>query len=375
MAKFWQIKNEANSDVAEILLYKPIADEDWWDEAVTPQHFHDDLESLNGKDVNVRINCRGGDVFAAQAIYNQLKRYSGTVNVTIDGIAASAATIIACAGKTVTMPSNTTYLIHNPMNMLFGYYNEQELQDMAKALQIVKQTIVNVYKMKCKDKISDEEIIEMMDKETILTADEAKTHGFIDVIDEDNNVKGVLDKGKLIVNSVEFNASSFKNIDKIMQIINKTEQKEFKNMSEPTKKGGFLHKIQEITANLLKPQSNPQNDIDVIAKAKTEERQRIRALNKLRVENNKLINGLIDEAIEDETVTADKIAGYINQIKEAEIGTPAQNMVQNMLKDQIDSGSDNVAVAPKQNLNPDTQAINTLSQALKNQINSKYGGK
>lgn len=169
--KFWEIKNELNSEKAELLIYKEIANEDWWDEGLaTPKKFNDDLKALGGKDLVVRINSCGGDVFAAQSIYNQLKRYAGRVTITIDGIAASAATIIACAGENVIMPSNTIYMIHNPMNLLIGFYNQNELEEVAKALKAVKQTIVNVYKMKCKDKITDEKLSEMMDEETFLTA-------------------------------------------------------------------------------------------------------------------------------------------------------------------------------------------------------------
>ena len=95
--KFWKIKNNADNDEesAELLLYGTIANETWWGDEVTPKQFADDIRSLGGKDIIVRINSGGGDVFAAQAIYNQLKSYAGNVDVVIDGICASAATIIS----------------------------------------------------------------------------------------------------------------------------------------------------------------------------------------------------------------------------------------------------------------------------------------
>lgn len=373
---FWEIRNEADDGAAEILLYGSISDEDFWDSEATSTRFAEELAELGGRDVVVRINSRGGDVFAAQAVYNQLRRYSGRVDVTIDGMAASAATIIACAGQTVTMPDNTTYLIHNPMNMLFGAYTETELKSMADALKIVKQTIVNVYKKKCGDKISEEEIVKMMDEETILTADEALQYGFVDSIDEENSVTGSLNKGCLVINSVEFNADSFKNVGKIMDILHKNNKKEPEKV-EKEKKTGFLDKVQQIIDKLHnKSEEMPQAE-DKAAAAVKAERERIKALNALKVPGNVLINNIINEAFDDETVTAEKLKPMIDEIKGAGVGEDAKNAVQNMIKDSIESGAYAVPAAPKDNKGKDIdgQAIDVLSGAFKNAIEKKYGGK
>lgn len=358
--KFWEIKNELNSEKAELLIYKEIANEDWWDEGLaTPKKFNDELKALGGKDLVVRINSCGGDVFAAQSIYKQLKRYTGNVTVTIDGIAASAATIIACAGENVIMPSNTIYMIHNPMNLLIGFYNQNELEEVAKALKAVKQTIVNVYKMKCKDKITDEKLSEMMDEETFLTAQEAKDYGFVDEIDDENSVTGVLNKGNLVINSIAFNAKMFNNPDKILEIMHKEN-----NMGN---KSGIMNKLQDMVNNL----SNKNND-EVIAKAKQEERERITALNKLRVPNNETINNLIDEAIADETATADKVKPYLDKIAE-NIG--AKDYVQNMISDVNNSGVNNVLGSEDNNISEEDKTLSMLSQASKNYLKNKFGGK
>lgn len=359
--KFWEIKNELNSEKAELLIYKEIANEDWWDEGLaTPKKFNDELKALGGKDLVVRINSCGGDVFAAQSIYNQLKRYAGRVTITIDGIAASAATIIACAGENVIMPSNTIYMIHNPMNLLIGFYNQNELEEVAKALKAVKQTIVNVYKMKCKDKITDEKLSEMMDEETFLTAQEAKDYGFVDEIDDENSVTGVLNKGNLVINSIAFNAKTFNNPDKILEIMHKENNME-------NKKHGIMNKLQDMVNNF----SNKNND-EVIAKAKQEERERITALNKLRVPNNETINNLVDEAIADETATADKVKPYLDKIAE-NIG--AKDYVQNMISDVNNSGVNNVLGNEDNNISEEDKTLSMLSQASKNYLKNKFGGK
>ena len=95
--KFWNVKNE--DDKAELILYGEISSESWYGDEITPKQFAEDLKSLNDKDLTVRLNSPGGDVFAAHAIYNLLKAYKGSVDVVIDGLAASAATIIMCAGR------------------------------------------------------------------------------------------------------------------------------------------------------------------------------------------------------------------------------------------------------------------------------------
>lgn len=332
--KFWEIKNELNSEKAELLIYKEIANEDWWDEGLaTPKKFNDELKALGGKDLVVRINSCGGDVFAAQSIYNQLKRYTGNVTVTIDGIAASAATIIACAGENVIMPSNTIYMIHNPMNLLIGFYNQNELEEVAKALKAVKQTIVNVYKMKCKDKITDEKLSEMMDEETFLTAQEAKDYGFVDEIDDENSVTGVLNKGNLVINSIAFNAKTFNNPDKILEIMHKEN-----NMGN---KSGIMNKLQDM-------------------------------VNNLRVPNNETINNLVDKAIADETATADKVKPYLDKIAE-NIG--AKDYVQNMISDVNNSGVNNVLGSEDNNISEEDKTLSMLSQASKNYLKNKFGGK
>ena len=367
--KFWQVKNEVNSN-AEILLYSPIAGQkSWFGDEVSPQEFAADLESLGGKDVTVRINCAGGDVFAAQAIYNQLKRYPGNVDVIIDGLAASAATIVACAGNTVTMPSNTAYLIHNPMNLLIGFYNEQELNETVIALKAVKQTIINVYKMKCKDKITDKLLTKMMDEETILTAQETKDYGFIDEID-DNNVSSTVNKGFLVVNSVKFNEKSFENPQKIMEILN---NKGVKSMSEIKKSGGIIDKLQGIIDN-FKSKNEEKPLENAVEQAKKAERERILALNSLKIKGNDTINAFIDEAIADETATAEAIKPYIDKIAQ---NVGAKNIVQDTIKDYIDGGAGQINAMPSDDMmqnNDDMKTQNILMEAMKNELNVTYYG-
>ena len=123
MKKFWKWKNQAATETmpAERTLHLSgtIAEESWFDDDVTPQLFREELMSGSG-DITVWINSPGGDCVAAAQIYNMLMDYPGNVTVKIDGIAASAASVIAMAGTTVLMSPVSMMMIHNPMTGAFG---------------------------------------------------------------------------------------------------------------------------------------------------------------------------------------------------------------------------------------------------------------
>ena len=111
---FWKFRNLAEGDEkAELLLYGDIAERSWWDDTATPKRFADDLAALGDvKEITVYINSGGGDVFAAQAIGNMLKRNSATVIAHIDGLCASAATIVACHADKVVAAADASYMVH-----------------------------------------------------------------------------------------------------------------------------------------------------------------------------------------------------------------------------------------------------------------------
>ena len=143
MKKFWKWKNQAATEMmpAERTLHLSgtIAEESWFDDDVTPQLFREELMSGSG-DITVWINSPGGDCVAAAQIYNMLMDYPGNVTVKIDGIAASAASVIAMAGTTVLM-SPVSMMIHNPMTGAFG--DSAEMQKAIEMLASVKDSIIN----------------------------------------------------------------------------------------------------------------------------------------------------------------------------------------------------------------------------------------
>ena len=185
MKKFWNWKSRTvtNSETQEqtqertLFLNGTIAEESWFDDEVTPQLFKDELMSGNGN-ITVWINSPGGDCVAAAQIYNMLMDYKGNVTVKIDGIAASAASVIAMAGTKVLVSPVSMLMIHNPMTAAFG--NSDEMQRAIEMLGSVKDSIINAYEIKTG--LSRAKLSHLMDAETWMDANKAVELGFADEI-------------------------------------------------------------------------------------------------------------------------------------------------------------------------------------------------
>lgn len=154
-----------------------IADESWYDDDVTPQLFKNDLYAESG-DVTVWLNSPGGDCVAAAQIYNMLKEYPGNITIKIDGIAASAASLIAMAGNEVLMSPVSMMMIHNPMTAAIG--NADDMQKAAAMLDEVKDSIINAYELKTG--LTRAKLSHLMDDETWMNAVTAVDLGFADGI-------------------------------------------------------------------------------------------------------------------------------------------------------------------------------------------------
>ena len=187
MKRFWNwVKNE-DSGERTLYLNGAIADETWWGDEVTPKLFKDEL-TKNSDDITIWINSPGGDVFAAAQIYNMLKEYSGRVTVKIDGIAASAASVIAMAGATLLMSPVSCLMIHNPTTIAIG--DSDEMLRAKAMLDEVKDSIINAYETKTK--LQRSEISEMMDAESWFNAHKAVELGFADgILYEENKTENI----------------------------------------------------------------------------------------------------------------------------------------------------------------------------------------
>lgn len=179
--RFWEWRNsvdpETKTEERTLHLNGAIAEESWFDDDVTPQLFKEELFSGEG-DITLWINSPGGDCVAAAQIYNMLMDYKGNITVKIDGIAASAASVIAMAGNTVLMSPVSMLMIHNPATIAFG--DCAEMQKAIDMLSEVKESIMNAYEIKTG--LSRAKISHLMDAETWMNANKAVELGFADDI-------------------------------------------------------------------------------------------------------------------------------------------------------------------------------------------------
>ena len=174
MKKFWNwIKNEDGSRT--LYLNGAIAEESWFGDEITPKQFKSELVSGEG-DIDIWINSPGGDCIAASQIYNMLMDYKGNVTVKIDGIAASAASVIAMAGTTVKVSPTSLMMIHNPLTVAIG--DSTEMKKAIQMLDEVKESIINAYELKTGQPRA--KLSKLMDGETWLNANKALELGFAD---------------------------------------------------------------------------------------------------------------------------------------------------------------------------------------------------
>lgn len=178
MKKFWNwIRDETNLDARILRLEGAIAEESWFDDEVTPAAFKAELTSGSGP-ITVWINSPGGDCVAAAQIYNMLMDYPADVTVRIDGIAASAASVIAMAGTKVQMSPVSVMMIHNPLTVAMG--DSDEMRRAIQLLDEVKESIINAYEIKTG--LSRAKLSHLMDGETWMNAKKALELGFCDEI-------------------------------------------------------------------------------------------------------------------------------------------------------------------------------------------------
>mgnify|MGYP000018712459 CR=1 FL=1 len=181
MRRFWnwltpEPSTDPDADAVRVLrISGTIAEESWFDDDVTPGIFASELNAGSGA-VTIWLNSPGGDVVAAAQIYNMLIDYPGTVTVNIDGIAASAASVIAMAASTVAMSPVSMLMIHNPATMAVG--DKDELARAMSMLDSVKESILNAYQEKTN--LSRAKLSKLMDAETWMDARAAIDMGFAD---------------------------------------------------------------------------------------------------------------------------------------------------------------------------------------------------
>lgn len=196
----------AKKDNAEILIYEQIG-KGWDDSGVGAKKFVEDLQALDVSNIDLHINSPGGNVFEGNAIYNALKGHKANINVTIDGIAASIASVVAMAGDKIEMPENAMMMIHDPSGIVIG--TAKDMRKMAIAMNKIKTGLVAAYHNK--SNMERDEISVMMEDETWITAQEAVEMGFADEM---------LEPVEIQANIEMLGQYQYKNVPKQLEIIN-----------------------------------------------------------------------------------------------------------------------------------------------------------
>lgn len=182
--KYWEFKAAVNG-VGELYIYGDIVRYRWDDSDTSAKSFKQDLDAFGDiHTLNLYLNSPGGSVFEGVAIYNILKRHKATVNVHVDALAASIASVIAMAGDKIYMPSNSMMMIHNPWTFTWG--NAAELRKAADDLDRIGVSMKQSYLDRAGDKLDEAKLTELLDAETWLSAQECFDYGLCDVVGEEN---------------------------------------------------------------------------------------------------------------------------------------------------------------------------------------------
>ena len=325
------VKNDDKN--AELMLYGDIA-ESFWGDTISAKEVTEYLADLDVENINVYINSNGGVVDTAIAINNALRRHKAKVTVNIDGIAASAATLITCAGDTVRMPKNALFMIHNPSTIAMG--DSEEMRKKADVLEKYKNSITETYLQKVN--IDKEKLSELMDNESWLSAEEALKYGFIDEIIENADIQVV--ENKVISNNMVFNMAEFKNFNVDKNIKNngkgseKMTREEIKNQY-PDIYAEIINEGKEIGIKEERTRIQEIEDLgynhEVVNKAKFEEPKNARDLaleivSLMKQENQNKLNRIQDEGkplnntpkgnddgVNDEQKAANKILAFFKK--------------------------------------------------------------
>lgn len=339
--KFWNIMKNEEENSADMILYGTIGSDEWWDD-ICDKTFKEDIANLGEvENINLHINSPGGSVFAAVAIANTLKNHKAKVTAYIDGLAASAATIITSACDVVKMPKNALFMIHNPLTWAYG--NKQELEKTGILLDKVKDSILETYLAKAKDK-TKEELSALMDEEKWFNAEEAKEYGFIDEIvgeiEKPQNVNNLL-----IVNSLAFDISKFKNFPNSRPAVSP------KNIKD------------EMTVEKFK-NSYPEIYQEILNQGIISERKRIQEIEDLDVAG---YDEIINTAKFNEPIDAANLALKILNLKKLKNKNTLENII-------TESQATAIPVAPLKDESSGAVAGISVTNILK-YMNKKTGGK
>lgn len=346
--KFWEFKNMVGNDSVDLYIYNEISS--WEDEDVTSaQSFKEELDNIGEVSIiNLYINSPGGSVADGLAIASMLKRNKAKVIAQVDGLACSIASVIACSADKVVMARNCMMMIHNALSGGFFYDNAKGFRKLADDLDKISESLRATYIEKSNGKLSEEELIKLMDEETWLTAKECLDIGLCDEIIESN---------KMIASISNKYASFFNKVPSEVQISNDVQE------TEEVVGGGIGTEETNVVENdeesedkdveedrEIKEEEIPENEVEVLKAENEELKNKLNTANETIISLNDKINSLqpladkyneiIEEqkAKEDETLLNEKrnyfknkfeMLGAVSKFESDEV----QALISNCIKD------------------------------------------
>ncbi len=363
--RFWNVAS-VSDDEGEITLYGDVVSQqpiDWWTGEpepglfITPEGFMEDLAAVKDKArITVKLNSCGGDLYTGIAIHNALKALSGEVNVVVEGIAASAASVIMCAGDTVTVFPGSLVMIHGVSVLLWDSLNIRDVKQLLRGMDASERAVAEIYN--AKTGISVDSLRSMMDKETWFTGSEAVERGFADALitdAEEPTMSLSADKKLLIVNGVQHNVGDFHNIPGTIPI-----QQRAKPAARPAANKRPTNKAANNNGggnNTMTPEELRAQHPDVVAEieqnarneaqtqaaaaATTAERERLAAIDSIAtsIPNQQLVN---DAKYGEHPCTAQELCFRVMQ----ESAKAGQTFLSNYQQDGAVSGTAKVGAAP-----------------------------
>lgn len=349
--KFWNVAS-LSEDEGEITLYGDVLSKrmyDWWTGElvpglyITPEGFMEDLALVKDKkNITVKINSCGGDLYTGLAIHNALKGLTANVKTVVEGIAASAASVIAMAGDSVEVYPGSLIMIHGVSIRNYGDINLQDVQKMERMIDANEKAIAAIYNQRTG--IDTEEIRTMMAEEKWMTGEEAVEKGFADKICEEKNTVDIgmsSNKKILMVNGISHDTFGFRNMPEF-RIIAQNSAKSVpvpvadSNPNELKEEGGKKH----MTFDELRTQE-PDLVTQIQNEAVAIERQRMKDIDSIAasIPDQEMVN---EAKYGESTCTAEELSFRVLQNSAKE----GRNFLSQMESDSEQSGVNNVGAAP-----------------------------
>ncbi|MFC3802814.1 head maturation protease, ClpP-related [Cohnella sp. GCM10012308] len=351
---------------AELTIYAPIEDEEsWWYDSVSPKGVMRALKNMGNVDeILVRINSPGGSVFAGLAIYQYLKDHKAKVTVKVDGLAASAASVIMMAGDTIIMGTGAMVMAHNPWaGPMYG--EAKDFRAAADMLDKTQTSLVSVYQDRTGK--NEDDLKTMLNASTWMTADEAVSLGFADEVDRKTKVAATIKNGIASFGGQRFDLRAFASIPPLPEALEEDEAEEV--AAEDSAEEQPAPESAEGDDEIMDLAELKAKHPDILKAAVQEERERIKALDEMATPANAALIASAKESGKSPEATAMEIIKADNERRKAMAGklkNDADNSgVNDVETDAPETGTDSKETKEQKDVEAKASGIAARAAALR----------